>query len=55
MKLYRNKENDNNPETTDTSHTNKDDTPHNNRYDSIENYDYIENVKDMKSTNDEDE
>ena len=43
-----NKENDDNPETTDTSHTDKDDTSHSNGDDSIE------NVKDMKNTNDDD-
>ena len=48
-KSLRNKENDDNPETTYTSHTEKDDTTHNNRYDSIE------NVKDMKNTNDGDQ
>ena len=35
-----NKENDDNPETTDTSHTEKDYNPHTNRDDSIENLRY---------------
>ena len=46
-KSLRNKENDNNPETTDTSHTEKDDMSHTNQDDSIA------NVKDMKNTNDD--
>ena len=36
MKSLRNEENDDNPETTDTSCTDKDDTSHTNRDDSIE-------------------
>ena len=46
-KSLRNKKNDDNPETTDTSHTEKDDTSHTNQDDSIT------NVKDMKNTNDD--
>ena len=45
FKSLRNKENYDNPETIDTSLTDKDDMSHTNRYDSIE------NVKGMK-TND---
>ena len=48
-KSLRNKENDDNPETTYISDTEKDDTSHINRDDSIE------NVKDMKNTNNDDE
>ena len=48
MKSLRNKENDDNPETTDTSHTDKEDTSYTNQDD------YIENVEDMKNTNDAD-
>ena len=48
MKPLRNEKNDDDPETTDTSHTDKDDTSHNNRDDSIE------NIKEMKNTNDDD-
>ena len=47
-KLLRNQENDDDPETTDTSHTEKEDTSYTNQDDSIE------NVKDMKNTNDDD-
>ena len=45
MKSLRNEENDDNPETTDNSHTEKDDTSHTNQ-------DYsVENVKEMKNIN----
>ena len=43
-KSLRNEENDDNPETIDTSHTEKDDMSHTNQDDSIV------NVKDMKNT-----
>ena len=46
IKSLRNKANDYNPETTDTSRTDKDDTSHTNQDD------YIENVKATKNTND---
>ena len=49
MKSFRNKEHDDNPETTDTSYTNRD-----NMSNTIQ-YDYIVNVKYMKNTNDDDE
>ena len=47
IKSLRNEGNDENPETTDISRTDKDDTSHTNLYD------FIENVKDMKKTNDD--
>ena len=47
-KSLRNKENDDNPEATDTSHTEKYDTSHTNQDDSIA------NVKYMKNNNDDD-
>ena len=49
FKSLINKANDDNPETTDTSRTDKDDTSHTHRYYSIE------NVKEMKKNNDDDE
>ena len=49
IKSLRNEENYDNPETTNTSSTDKYDTSHTNRDD------YIENVKDMKIKNDDDE
>ena len=49
FKSLRNEANDDDPGTTDTSCTDKDDTPCTN-WD-----DYIENVKAMKNTNDDDE
>ena len=49
FKSLRNEANDDDTETTDTSCTDKDDTPCTN-WD-----DYIENVKAMKNTNDDDE
>ena len=48
FKSLRHKANDDNPETTDTSHTYKDDTLRTNQDDSIE------NVKAIKNTNDDD-
>ena len=47
FKSLRNESNDDNPETTDTSRTDKDDTSCTNQDD------YIENVKSMKNTNDD--
>ena len=44
-KSLRNQENDHNAETTDNSHTEKYDTSHTNQDDSVE------NVKDMKNIN----
>ena len=49
FKSLRNEANDDNPETTDTSGTDKDDTSCTNRDGSIE------NVKAMKNTNDDEE
>ena len=49
MKLLRNEKNDDDPETIETSHSDKDDTSHNNRDDSIE------NIKEMKNINYHDE
>ena len=49
IKSLRNEENDDNPETTDTSRTDKDDMSQTNR-----DY-YIENMKDMKKNNNNDE
>ena len=47
FKSLRNEANDNNPETTNTSRTDKDDASRTNQYDSIE------NGKTMKNTNDD--
>ena len=49
IKSLRNKANDDNPENTDTPRTDKDDTSHTNRYDSIK------ILQDTKNTNDDDE
>ena len=46
--IFKKLGNDDNPKTTDTSNTDKYETSHTN-WD-----DYIENVKDMKNTNDDD-
>ena len=49
IKALRNEANDDNPETTDTSHTGEDDRSRSNRDDSIE------YVKSTKNKNDDDE
>ena len=46
FKALRNKSNYDNPETTDTSRTDKDDTSHTNQDDSIENVKYMKNIND---------